>query len=57
MKMGLIVEGHGEVHAVPLLVRRLLKESAPEVHPTILPPHRVARGHEVAKDENKEEID
>jgi hypothetical protein len=44
MKVGLIVEGHGEVHSAPLLVRRILRELAPAVSPSILTPVRVARG-------------
>jgi len=44
MKVGLIVEGHGEVQSAPHLVRRILRELAPESSPFILPPHRVPRG-------------
>ncbi|MCY1083741.1 DUF4276 family protein [Archangium lansingense] len=44
MKVGLIVEGHGEVHSAPLLVRRILQELAPALSPSILAPHRVSRG-------------
>ncbi|MFY0575858.1 DUF4276 family protein [Cystobacter fuscus] len=57
MKLGLIVEGHGEVQAVPLLVRRLLKDLAPELHPTLLPPHRVSRGQLVKEDELRRAIE
>jgi hypothetical protein len=51
MKLGLIVEGHGEVQATPLMVRRVLTGLAPELHPAILPPHRVARGQLVKEAE------
>ena len=44
MKVGLIVEGHGEVHSAPLLLRRILQELAPALSPSILTPHRVSRG-------------
>jgi Domain of unknown function (DUF4276) len=44
MKVGLIVEGHGEVHSAPLLLRRVLQELAPTLSPIILAPHRVSRG-------------
>jgi hypothetical protein len=44
MKVGLIVEGHGEVHSAPLLLRRILQELAPALSPSILAPHRVSRG-------------
>ncbi len=50
MKVGLIVEGHGEVHSAPHLVRRILQELAPALRPLILPPHRVSRG-QLTKDE------
>jgi len=44
MKVGLIVEGHGEVDSAPLLVRRSLQELAPALSPSLLMPVRVARG-------------
>src|SRR5690242_1873951 len=44
MKVGLIVEGHGEVHSAPLLLKRILQELAPTLNPSILAPHRVSRG-------------
>ncbi len=44
MKVGVIVEGHGEVLAAPILLRRILQELAPTLNPSILPPHRVPRG-------------
>ena len=51
MKVGIIVEGHGEVHAVPILMRRIVQELAPALHPTILTPHRVSRGQLVKEEE------
>lgn len=39
--VALIVEGHGEVQALPLLVRRILGERGH--HPTINKPHRIPR--------------
>lgn len=38
-----IVEGHGEVAAVPLLIRRIANEVAPGRPPTVAPPVRVSR--------------
>jgi hypothetical protein len=38
-----IVEGHGEVEAVPILVRRILAERHGIYDPEILKPHRVPR--------------
>lgn len=39
-----IVEGHGEQHAVPLLLRRFAREVFGNHAVQILPPHRIARG-------------
>ncbi|RKG56200.1 DUF4276 family protein [Corallococcus sp. AB011P] len=50
MKLGLIVEGHGEVIAAPILVRRLTQWLAPAVHPEVLLPHRIPRGQLVKED-------
>lgn len=57
MKVGLIVEGHGEVVAVPLLVRRVLRELAPGLHPILLPPHRVKRGQLVKEEDFQHAVD
>ena len=51
MKVGLIVEGHGEERAVPLLVRRVLQDLDPSLHPDVLPAYRVSRGKLVKQDE------
>lgn len=39
-----IVEGHGEVEALPLLIRRIFNEFLPGVNPAINPPNRVKAG-------------
>ncbi len=44
MKLGLIVEGHGEVPALPILVRRVLQALSVPVQPQVLPPYRIPRG-------------
>lgn len=38
-----IVEGHGEVQAVPILIRRIALMETPESAPDVLPPIRVGR--------------
>jgi hypothetical protein len=50
MKVGVIVEGHGEVQAVPILLRRILRELAPALNPSLLTPHRVPRGQLVTRE-------
>ncbi|NNC20017.1 DUF4276 family protein [Corallococcus exiguus] len=57
MKIGLIVEGHGEVVAAPILVRRLTQWIAPTVHPEVLLPHRIPRGQLVKEDELRRAIE
>ncbi|WP_375755367.1 DUF4276 family protein [Corallococcus exercitus] len=57
MKLGLIVEGHGEVVAAPVLVRRLAQWLAPEIHPDVLLPHRIPRGQLVKEDELRRAIE
>jgi hypothetical protein len=42
--VGLVVEGHGEVKAVPVLFRRLAHEIDPSVNLEVLPPIRKPRG-------------
>lgn len=39
-----IVEGHGEVEALPLLIRRVFEEFHPGVYPIVNPPSRVKAG-------------
>jgi len=44
VKLGAIVEGHGEEAAIPILVRRIAAWLDPMLRVDVLPPHRVARG-------------
>lgn len=39
-----IVEGHGEVQAVPVLIRRIFAQFQPEIYPEINPPSRIKAG-------------
>lgn len=41
-RVGVVVEGHGEVQAVPILVRRIALEIF-GIHVDVQPPHRLAR--------------
>lgn len=43
-----IVEGHGEVRASPLLIRRIFLENLERYDVVVLPPHRVKRGRMLA---------
>lgn len=51
MKIACIVEGDGEVAAVPVLLRRLCEWRTPHVHPNVLPPIRVRRDRFLSRDE------
>jgi hypothetical protein len=53
MKLGLVVEGHGEVEAAPLLVRRIAAWAGFEGELVIPPPLRVHRGS-IVKDRELE---
>jgi len=57
MKVGLIVEGHGEEPSAPILVRRVLQELGGAYNPTILPPFRVPRGKLVKQEELQRAIE
>jgi hypothetical protein len=57
MKVGLIVEGHGEEPSVPILLRRVLLQLEPTLHPNILPPYRVSRGKLVKQEEFERAIE
>ncbi|RYZ35962.1 MAG: DUF4276 family protein, partial [Myxococcaceae bacterium] len=57
MKLGLIVEGHGEVYAAPILMRRLARILAPTDHLEVLPPHRIPRGQLVKEDDLRRAIE
>ena len=43
MKISCVVEGHGEVEALPLLIRRIASTINPALTPAIKPPIRVGR--------------
>lgn len=43
LKLGLVVEGHGEVRAVPILLRRIAGDLDPSVPLEVLPPIRRPR--------------
>jgi hypothetical protein len=51
MKVATIVEGYGEVAAVPVLLRRLAQWRTPEVFPEVLAPIRVRRDRFLNRDE------
>lgn len=57
MKLGLIVEGHGEVPSLPILVRRILQALSAPVLPQTLPPHRVSRGQLVREEDLKRAVE
>ncbi|ATB51107.1 DUF4276 family protein [Corallococcus macrosporus] len=57
MKLGLIVEGHGEVQALPILIRRILQALDSPVQPHVLPPYRVPRGQLVKESEFQRAIE
>jgi len=44
MNIGVIVEGHGETSAVPILIRRILGEQRPGLVVQVPPPLRLSRG-------------
>ncbi len=51
MKVATIVEGHGEVSAVPILLRRIASWRTPGRSPDILPPIRVRRDRFLNRDD------
>jgi hypothetical protein len=57
MKIGLIVEGHGEEPSAPILVRRVLQALEPSLRPEILPAYRVSRGKLVKKEDFEHAIE
>lgn len=57
MKIGLIVEGDGEVKAVPILMKRILGMLAPPSYPQLLAPHRMKRGKLVREQDFKDAIE
>jgi hypothetical protein len=50
VKLGLIVEGHGDEASVPILIRNILMVMAPELHLDMQRPIRVKR-HQIVKEE------
>jgi hypothetical protein len=44
MKIGVIVEGHGEVTAIPILIRRIAEERHHDLLVQVPPPLRLSRG-------------
>lgn len=54
MKVATIVEGDGEVAAVPVLLRRVAEWRTPDVFPEVLPPIRVRRDRFLNRDEEFE---
>ena len=50
MKAGLVVEGHGEVRSLPILLRRILHQLEPQFQCVLLEPFRVPRGQLVKDD-------
>ena len=54
IKVGLVVEGHGEVKAVPILFRRIANAIDPSVNLEVLPPIRRSRGRLVNKPDEHE---
>jgi hypothetical protein len=57
MTWGLIVEGHGEAEALPLLVRRIAQSVAPTRVPRILRPYRVSRNQLVQQGQLERVVD
>lgn len=57
MRIACIVEGHGEVEAVPILIRRLSQKIAPEVRVEIQKPIRVSRSNLVIVDELRKYVE
>lgn len=51
MKVACIVEGDGEVAALPILLRRLAEWRSPEMHPEVLTPIRVHRNRFLNRDD------
>ena len=54
VKVGLVVEGHGEVKAVPVLFRRIRDDIDPSVNLEVLQPIRRSRGSLVNKPDELE---
>ena len=57
MKVGLIVEGHGEERSARILITRVLQALGSSLHPDILPAYRLSRGKLVKKEELERTIE
>ncbi len=57
IKFGCIVEGHGEVQALPILIRRIAADLYPELAIDILRPIRVHRDQVIKEDELEREVE
>jgi hypothetical protein len=57
VKLGLIVEGHGEVQAAPVLLRRLASELDETLHLEIPPPLRVPRSKLLKEEELRRAVE
>ncbi len=57
IKIAAIVEGHGECEAVPILIRRIALELAPDFVPRVLPPIRVPASRLIKQGEIERAID
>lgn len=57
IKFGCIVEGHGEVQSVPVLIRRIAAEHYPELVIDIPRPNRVHRDKVIKIDELEREVE
>jgi hypothetical protein len=57
MKVGLIVEGHADVYALPLLLRRLIQLLDPQLQVSVLDPLRLPRGQMVKDGELRRAVE
>ena len=57
MNLGAIVEGHGEVEAVPALIRRIAAWADPALNVNVLRPFRLPRGKMVKEPELRRAIE
>ncbi len=55
--LGLIVEGHGDVQAAPVLVRRIIQEIDPQIHLRIPLPIRIPKNRMVRPGELERAVD
>lgn len=55
--IGCIVEGHGEVEAAPILIRRLAAQVDPAIFVRVPPPIRISKGKLLKQDEMEKAIE